>query len=147
MATIKKTEEVRPSQFRVYYDCDYCGFTKKTRLSHFRRKKRHFCSTNCYSLFRKHKLPIKEQHRYGTGFSEEERKKRVKCRSDFNHALRDRKIAGPFPCEVCFTTHDIEAHHDDYDKPLDVRWFCFKHHREHHKKIHENPELLTEASD
>jgi hypothetical protein len=37
------------------------------------------------------------------------------------------------PCEVCGTEEDVQAHHDDYSKPLDVRWLCRKHHREHHK--------------
>lgn len=36
------------------------------------------------------------------------------------------------PCEVCGKTKS-EAHHDDYAKPLDVRWLCNGHHREHHK--------------
>lgn len=35
------------------------------------------------------------------------------------------------PCEVCGETPTF-AHHDDYDKPLEVRWFCRKHHREQH---------------
>ena len=41
------------------------------------------------------------------------------------------------PCEVCNTIEDVQAHHDDYTKPLDVRWLCRKHHREHHKNLDE----------
>jgi len=37
------------------------------------------------------------------------------------------------PCEVCKTTENVEAHHDDYYQPLEVRWLCRKHHQEHHK--------------
>jgi len=37
------------------------------------------------------------------------------------------------PCEICKTDVDVQAHHDDYNKPLDVRWLCRKHHREHHQ--------------
>jgi hypothetical protein len=37
------------------------------------------------------------------------------------------------PCEICQTIENVEAHHDDYDKPMDIRWLCRKHHREHHR--------------
>lgn len=39
-----------------------------------------------------------------------------------------------FPCEVCNNV-EVEAHHDDYNKPYEIRWLCFKHHREHHKNL------------
>ena len=48
------------------------------------------------------------------------------------NAVRDGKLT-PEPCEVCFTTHDVHAHHDDYAKPLEVKWLCSEHHKEWHR--------------
>lgn len=39
----------------------------------------------------------------------------------------------PQPCESCSKT-PTQAHHDDYSKPLDVRWLCQRCHTEHHRR-------------
>ena len=44
------------------------------------------------------------------------------------------------PCEVCGTDTAIHAHHDDYAKPLNVRWLCSAHHSQWHA---ENGEALN----
>ena len=36
------------------------------------------------------------------------------------------------PCEICGGS-DVHAHHDDYAKPLEVRWLCNKHHNFSHR--------------
>ena len=116
--------------------CDYCGEKYHTKKSHYEKSQRHFCYRKCYSSYRKEIMPPEEQNAYGTGHNIEERHKRKKARVMFNHYLRDNHIERQ-PCEICGAK--AEAHHDNYDKPLDVRWLCFKHHRQWH---HDNPELL-----
>ncbi len=52
---------------------------------------------------------------------------KYKARNALNNAIRDGKIIRK-PCEICGAK--AQAHHDDYSKQLDVRWFCQKHHYE-----------------
>lgn len=47
------------------------------------------------------------------------------------NAIRNGRLKR-LPCEVCGGL--AEAHHDNYDKPLAVRWLCLVHHRELHKE-------------
>ena len=46
------------------------------------------------------------------------------------------------PCEVCGAK--AQAHHDDYGRPLDVRWLCAAHHAEWHR--HNTP-ICPDAQD
>ncbi len=126
---------------RITFACDYCGEQSSDRPSHYRRKKRHFCSMACYSKYRTYILPTEEHNRYGKGLPLSERRRRVKARSTLNHAIRDGLVERE-PCEVTTCLNWPEAHHDNYDKPLEVRWLCSRHHRAYHKEIYENPDLL-----
>jgi transposase-like protein len=47
------------------------------------------------------------------------------------------------PCEVCGSAENIRAHHDDYNKPLEVRWLCQRDHLAWHK-THEAIRLIGE---
>lgn len=40
-------------------------------------------------------------------------------------------------CCVCGNDR-VHAHHEDYERPLDVVWLCHRHHRERHAAIADN---------
>jgi hypothetical protein len=39
-------------------------------------------------------------------------------------------------CEVCGSTAAVDGHHDDYSRPLEIRWLC----RRHHTRLHNGGE-------
>lgn len=43
-------------------------------------------------------------------------------------------LVRPEMCSECDEPGAIEAHHDDYTKPLDVRWLCKPCHGLHHRR-------------
>lgn len=78
----------------------------------------------------------KRGNRQSDGYTAEYRAKypnKYKAHCMVNNAIRGGKLF-PEPCEVCFCTHDLHAHHDDYLKPLNVRWLCAAHHSQWHKE-------------
>lgn len=57
---------------------------------------------------------------------------KAEARKIYRYALRMGRLEKQ-PCEVC-GEFEVDGHHDDYLKPLEVRWLCRKHHAEHHQK-------------
>ena len=49
------------------------------------------------------------------------------ARAKVYRAIRSGELI-PQACEVCRATKNIEAHHLDYSKPLEVQWLCREHH-------------------
>lgn len=57
------------------------------------------------------------------------------ARAKLHAAVRDGALTRPDACPRCGSTTKIEAHHDDYSKPLDVHWLCFICHRKEHGQL------------
>jgi hypothetical protein len=79
--------------------------------------------------YRKRNLErIREQDRRRGGSDVRGTTEKLKARRQAQRAYPE-----PQPCEVCDAPG--ERHHDDYDKPLDIRWLCRAHHGETHWRI------------
>ena len=60
-------------------------------------------------------------------------KRRMQCHSAVAQAVK-KGILVRQPCRSCGSEKTL-AHHEDYDKPLDVIWFCQPCHKKRHKEI------------
>lgn len=58
--------------------------------------------------------------------------KKYKAHSIVNYAIKSKKLFRE-PCEIC-GKENTHGHHDDYDKPLNIRWLCSEHHHAWHVK-------------
>src|SRR5262245_9698856 len=38
------------------------------------------------------------------------------------------------PCERC-GDENVQAHHERYDRPLEIMWLCGKHHAQRHREL------------
>lgn len=75
----------------------------------------------------------------------DENPEKIQAHMAVSVAIRNKTLIKK-PCEVCGKVK-AHAHHDDYSRPLDVRWLCPKHHKEWHDKHGEGKSLTTGKGD
>lgn len=62
---------------------------------------------------------------------------RYKANCIVNNAIRNGRLVRPIECSCCGIKCKPHGHHDDYSKPLDVRWLCSKCHNDFHRNARE----------
>lgn len=59
---------------------------------------------------------------------------KYKAHNAVNNAIRDGKLKKGMCCEECGEIERrLHAHHDNYSKPLQVKWLCPGCHKQHHE--------------
>ncbi len=91
---------------------------------------------NCHSCHARYMKGWRKTHTLTV-----EQRKKDNCRS-YAGIYKRRGLLIEQPCEVC--QEKAEMHHDNYDKPLDVRWLCREHHLEHHNMLNVEHGILSE---
>ena len=128
--------------------CSCCGITKTTAEYQKRAASKDGLTSSCKSCLslrdKARDTPERAaqrkayQHSVGKEVANSAKKRHDKAnpkkrnaRVAVGNAIRDGKLIKKC-CEVCGNAESF-AHHDDYNKPLLVRWLCDFHHKEWHK--------------
>ena len=130
----------RKSMGRFYPSCKACELAAMKVLRDDKRLDPNWVLVerarmrSMYAMGTKRKPVVSTEKRteYNRRHREKHRAKHL-ARNKVHAAIRYGKIKA-LPCEVCGAS-PAQAHHEDYSKPLDVRWLCPKHHAERHVEI------------
>lgn len=85
-----------------------------------------------------YKDPAKQSEYYRKWYAKNGRKRdeaKVFAHSCVMLAVKRGTLIRPDKCSICPRTEKIEGHHEDYDKPLEVVWYCNRCHRKLHKGL------------
>lgn len=128
--------------------CFKCGverplseFYKHSKMADGHLNKCKECAKNDVRVHRKNNDSVREYdrsrgNRQGSDYVREYRVRypnKYKAHNAVNNAIRRGDIVKPDMCD-CGSNFHLEAHHDDYSKPLEVRWMCSVCHKRWHAK-------------
>lgn len=123
---------------RVLAVCNRCGVEFQAVARDVEKGWGKFCSRDCQRAFQANansqakKKDITHSERV-RAYKQSINKDVIRSHRIVEQALISGKLHRK-PCEKC-GKEKVDAHHDDYSKPLDVRWLCRSHHLQHHRSI------------
>lgn len=122
-----KCGEDNPESFYVYctVECKEC-IKVRVRLN-YRENIQHYVE---YEKEREQRPERKEAKFFQMRKHRSLNPEKYQARTAVGNAIRDKRLFKK-DCEVCGDSNS-QAHHEDYSKPLDVRWMCFSCHRAEH---------------
>jgi hypothetical protein len=123
---------------KLHFKCPACNraYHREWRDSARRRENVPKCVTPEYKREVSDRLKQDAAYRearrceYRRRYYDPAQREKMLARSAVNNAIQSGSLTKK-PCAVC-GSEKSQAHHGDYSKPLDVIWFCAKHHTEHH---------------
>lgn len=152
MRTCSKCEEAKPEP--EFYKRTHGGLNRRCRscIHEYNRSyiKNNKGKVNAYAkVYRKENPGIHAAYNKRYAQTEKGKVSRSKAVQTYNkknpdkerarwsvgNAIRRGKLEAPNLCEKCKRGKKLDAHHDDYSKPLTVRWLCRRCHTDHHIKL------------
>jgi hypothetical protein len=121
-------------------ECCFCKKPKEDLLIHCRgtetRPTRYSCrGCNTERLKKYRSTPRGKARVYAAVYrSIEKHQDKQNARATLRSAVKSGIVQKPKHCERC-TVKKIDGHHDDYFKPLEVRWLCRSHHADVHREL------------
>lgn len=79
-------------------------------------------------------IHIEKNHTQNNKKWRENNPQKVKVHSIVNEAIRTGKLVKPIKCSCCNLEKEVQAHHEDYEKPLEIIWLCSTCHSNLHKQ-------------
>jgi hypothetical protein len=121
-ATERRKDEKWKQWRKNYYECNKDKINQSCRI--YRLKNQEHLNKKASEWKERNRERVKEY------FKNDRKRNPFKraARSYTNAAIKEGILIRPKNCEMCMKECLAEAHHEDYKKPLDIKWLCRKCH-------------------
>lgn len=134
--SVSRARQAERSGQATRCDCGTCTTCKKRLSARVLRARRSLKINSTRKEWRERnsdRVQAQAREQIKSWRSEDENKIKQRAHSTVKRALKSGVLTRE-SCEECGDPN-VHAHHDDYSKPLEVRWLCPRHHGEQHRKV------------
>lgn len=129
-----KTEKILDEFYKNCKTSDgltcWCKVCTKIDQAYYRKLEnpiaRRASDRNCYNNNKEHYKLKRKLWGKETGYEYPRDRQKLRAKSAVRYAVKTGRLT-KLPCKICGDSN-VHAHHEDYNRKLDVIWLCPKHH-------------------